>query len=73
MNKTTKSFALFSVLSLMAVGCQKENITDCVPEISIVETSTVYTVYYAIDGSPHQTSLLSKVDRTEFFRLLLTL
>ena len=28
MNKTTKTVALFSVLSLMAVGCQKENVAD---------------------------------------------
>ena len=28
MNKTSKTIALFSVLSLMTVGCQKENNTN---------------------------------------------
>lgn len=66
MNKTTKTIALFSVLSLMTVGCQKENTADYVPENSVAETSTVCTVQYAIDGVQHQTILHSKTERTEF-------
>lgn len=73
MNKTTKTIALFSVLSLMTVGCQKENTADYVPENSVVETSAVYTVQYSIDGVLHQTTLHSKTERTDFFRLLIAM
>lgn len=73
MNKTTKTIALFSVLSLMTVGCQKENTADYVPENSVAETSTVCTVQYSIDGVLHQTTLHSKTERTEFFRLLIAM
>ena len=69
MNKTTKTVALFSVLSMMAVGCQKENTADYdyVLENPVVEMSTVYTVPYAIDGVPHTEKLPSKTERTDFF------
>lgn len=73
MNKTTKTVALFSVLSLMAVGCQKENVTDYVPETSIAEASTVYTVQYVVDSVLHNATLHSKSERAELFRQLLAM
>ena len=62
--------ALLSVLSMMAVGCQKENVTNYVSETSISEASAVYTVQYAVDGVLHHTTLHSKPERTDFFRQL---
>lgn len=70
MNNTTKIMALFSVLSLMAVGCQKEGVTDYVPETSISETGTVYTVHYVVDGALRHATLHGKSERKDFFRQL---
>ena len=41
MSKKVLSVALLVVLGTMAVGCQKENITELRPETSISETGTV--------------------------------
>lgn len=57
MSKKVLSVALLAVLGTMAVGCQKENITELRPETSISETGTVYTVQYAVDGVTHQITL----------------
>ena len=52
MNKHFKSAALFSVLSLMAVGCQKETIVE--PNTGMQQTMNVRTITYSIDGVSQQ-------------------
>lgn len=73
MNKTTKTVALFSVLSLMAVGCQKENVADFTSGAYTSEADSMYHVHYTIDGVTCQATFHSKVERTEFFRHLLAM
>lgn len=68
MSKRVLSVALLAVLGTMAVGCQKENITELRPETSISEAGTVYTVQYAVDGVLHTETLHSE----EEFDSLLT-
>jgi len=53
MKKHFISVALFAVLATMAVGCQKDDVTNSTPESSVSEASTVYTVQYAVDGVLH--------------------
>lgn len=67
MNKTTKTVALFVVLSAMAVGCQKEDTESPLSESTISATSTMYTMQYAVNGVLYQTTLHSKAERSEFF------
>ena len=43
MNKSVKKMALLSVLSVAAVGCQKETVT-VEPQIGVEASDTVYTV-----------------------------
>ncbi len=52
MKKQLKTVALFAVLSLMAVGCQKETIVE--PNTGIQQTMNVRTVTYSIDGVTQQ-------------------
>lgn len=47
MKRVIWSVALFTVLSVTAVSCQKE---DPVFQTSLDETVAVYTVHYSIDG-----------------------
>ena len=53
-----KSVALFMVLSLAAVGCEKETISD--PIAIANEGATMYTVYYSIDGENSQVTILDE-------------
>ena len=64
MNQTKRTVALFAMLSLAAVGCQKETILE--PLATIAETGTVYTVHYAIDGVMHSIVLHGEQERSEF-------
>jgi hypothetical protein len=52
MKKQVKTVALFTVLSLMAVGCQKETIVE--PNTGMQQTMRVRTVTYSIDGVTQQ-------------------
>lgn len=52
MKKQLKTMALFTVLSLMAVGCQKETIVE--PNTGMQQTMNVRTVTYSIDGVTQQ-------------------
>lgn len=71
MNKTTKTVALFSVLSLMAAGCQKENAADFASGAYTSEANSLYLVQYAVDGVHYQATFHSKDERTLFFHHLL--
>lgn len=48
MNKTIRTAAVFAVLSMMAVSCQKEQVID--PQINVTEANAMYTIHYTIDG-----------------------
>ena len=55
MKKSTKTVALFAVLSTLAVSCQKENILN--EPTTIEQNSSIYMVRYSIDGVMHQLTL----------------
>jgi UDP-N-acetylmuramate-alanine ligase len=65
--------ALFAVLSTLAVGCQKDNVSDFVQGTSISESSTVYTVLYSVNGVQHKITLYSEAEHQAFIRELLAL
>ena len=48
MNKTIRTVAVFAVLGMMAVSCQKEQVID--PQINVTEANAMYTIHYTIDG-----------------------
>ena len=70
MIKTTiKTVALLAVLSVSAVGCQKETIT-VERQTGVELRDTVYTVRYSINGVTHTERLF---DKAEYDALLLRL
>lgn len=71
MNKTLKTVALFSVLSLMAVGCQKETIVE--PNTEMLQTLQVRTVTYTIDGMTQQIVIQGDDAWMEFLRQMAAL
>lgn len=48
MNKTIRTAAVFAVLSMMAVSCQKEQVID--PSGVEARVENVYKVSYSVDG-----------------------
>ena len=52
MKKKIKTVALFTVLSIMAVGCQKETEVD--PASGMQQAMQVRTITYSIDGITQQ-------------------
>ena len=60
--------ALMAVLTTLAVGCQKETVVE--PQNLVVETDTVYTVCYTVNGVTHTERLF---DKAEYDALLLRL
>ena len=73
MNRHVRVMALCSVLTMMAVGCQKEEILNPIQDAAISENGTVYTVQYAVDGVLHQELSHSKQERTDLFHRLFAL
>lgn len=73
MYNLSKTLAMFSVLSLLAVGCQKEFNTDYSPETSISEECNLYKVRYSIDGIQHYTIHHNKKEHSAFIYYLLDL
>lgn len=66
MNKTIRTVAVFAVLSMMAVSCQKEQIYD--PQIAVVQTNAMYTIHYTVDGVSYTTIIN---DETSWHQFLL--
>lgn len=66
-----KIITLFALLSLMAVSCQKENISEMEPA-TIGETAA-YTLCYTIDGVAHRASFKTSDERLAFIRQLVAL
>ena len=71
MKRTIKTVALLAVLSVAAVGCQKETIE--VPQAGIEESGTVYTVRYVINGITHTETLLGEKAWADFLERMLAL
>ena len=72
MKRTIKTVALLSVLSVAAVGCQKETIT-VEPQTGIEASGTVYTVRYAINGVTHTETLIGEQAWADFLQRMLAL
>ena len=71
MKRTLKTVALLTVLSMAAVGCQKETIE--VPQAGIEESGTVYTVCYAINGVTHTETRIGEQAWADFLQRMLAL
>lgn len=69
MKKTIKSVTLFSLLSLTAVSCQKENIAETLNPVASKAVAT-YTVCYTIDGVSTQVTLVGETAWNDFLGLL---
>lgn len=65
-----KKVALFLVLSLAAVSCEKETISD---PVVITGEKSVRTVVYTIDGITGQMSFLDEESWTQFLEWLFAL
>lgn len=66
MNKTIRTVAVFAVLSMMAVSCQKEQVID--PQINVTEATAMYTIHYTVDGVLYTTIIN---DETTWHQFLL--
>lgn len=73
MRKEIKTMALFMALSMMAVGCQKENDEGFVNGSSVSGEGTVYTVLYSINGIQHRNILHSEEEYRAFIHELMNL
>ena len=73
MKKEFKTMALFAVLSMMAVGCQKESVEPIEATSVASETNTLYRVCYAIDGVTHHITLNGEEARKDFIYQMLAL
>lgn len=65
--------ALFAVLSLMATGCQKDNIKKNNSTTVREEVSTVYTMLYSINGVQHSVTLHGESEYQAFIHEMLNL
>ncbi|MBP5677987.1 MAG: hypothetical protein J6W88_05790 [Bacteroidales bacterium] len=72
MRKTIKTMALMAVLSVAAVGCQKETIT-VEPQTGVEADGTVYTVRYSVNGVTHTETLVGEQAWAEFLQRMLAL
>ena len=72
MKRTIKTVALLSVLSVAAVGCQKETIT-VEPQTGVEASGTVYTVRYAINGVTYTETLIGEQAWADFLQRMLAL
>ena len=65
MKKTIKTIALLLVLSVAAVGCQKETIM-VEPQTDVETSGTVYTVRYSVNGVTHTETLIGEQAWADF-------
>jgi len=71
MKKVIRTVALFAVLSMVAVGCQKETITDW--QANMVMPSETHNVVYTVDGTTYTASFSSEVEWLAFLDRLFAL
>ena len=72
MKKTIKTIALLLVLSVAAVGCQKETIM-VEPQTDVETSGTVYTVRYSVNGVTHTETLIGEQAWADFLQRMLAL
>ena len=72
MTKSIKKVALLAVLSVAAVGCQKETIM-VEPLTGVEADGTVYTVRYSVNGVTHTETLVGEQAWAEFLQRMLAL
>ena len=72
MKKTTKTVALLAVLSVAAVGCQKETIM-VEPQTDVETSGTVYTVRYSVNGVTHTETIIGEQAWADFLQRMLAL
>ena len=73
MKKTIKTVAMFAMLGMLTVGCQKENVNDNMYVTANTEVGTMYMVQYAIDGVQYHAIHHSKAEHSAFIYYLLDL
>lgn len=73
MKRTTKTMALFTVLSLIAVGCQKESVEPIASTSVCAEKNTQYRLGYVIDGVIYHTTHSSEEEHAAFIYQMLDL
>ena len=71
MKKNLKTAAFFTVLSILAIGCQKE--TEIDPVSGMQQTMQVRTITYSIDGMTQQTVIRGEADWADFLKQLTAL
>ena len=71
MKKTIKTVALLTVLSVAAVGCQKETIV--VPQTGVETLDTVYTVRYSVNGESYTETFIGEQAWADFLQRMLAL
>ena len=71
MNKTVRTVALFAVLGVATVGCQKEALVT--PQTVSTTVGVVHNVTYSVDGVDHNASFNSEEDWLRFFDRLFAL
>ena len=71
MKRTIKAVALLAVLSVAAVGCQKETVV--VSQTGAEESGTVYTVRYSVNGVSHTETLIGEQAWADFLQRMLAL
>ena len=72
MKKVIKTVALLTVLSVAAVGCQKETIM-VEPQTGVEASGTVYTVQYSVNGVSHTETLIGEQAWADFLQRMLAL
>lgn len=72
MKKTVKTLALLSILSIMALGCQKDILVKPI-ENQIVQSNQQQTFVYFIDGSVYRTTISGDTEMHNFIAWMLTL
>ena len=71
MKKTIRTVALLAVLSLVAVGCQKESFNDS--QTQVVMPSDTHDVVYTVDGVSYTASFSSEAEWQAFLDRLFAL
>ena len=72
MKRTIKTMALLAVLSVAAVGCQKETVVAD-PQTGVEESDTVYTVRYTVNGVSYTETLIGEQAWADFLHRMLAL
>ena len=71
MKKVIRTIAFIVALNLTMVSCQKEQIVN--QQSTIAEINTMYTVWYAVDGVPHNVTLSGEQAWQDFLEWMVAL